>query len=100
MDSMKRDAILDLIRGDGEHIHELFGVKDLLLFGSVPPGDYRPGGDIDVLVEFDGPTTCLGILRLSEHFEGLVCHPVDLMTRKVLPARIFIEAEREGVSVA
>lgn len=44
----------------------------------------RAGSDVDVLVDFDGPATFDGYFDLKDYLEGLLCRPVDLVTRKGL----------------
>ncbi len=65
----------------------------LWLFGSVLRDDFRPGSDVDVLVEFE-PGKAPGLIRLagmemelSQIFDG---RPVDLNTPKCL-SRYFRE---------
>jgi predicted nucleotidyltransferase len=53
-------------------------IRRLYLFGSVLREDFRPGSDIDVLVEFE-PGTRVGLIRLS----GLEIKLGDIIGRKV-----------------
>jgi hypothetical protein len=53
-------------------------IRRLYLFGSVLREDFRPGSDIDVLVEFE-PGTRVGLIRLS----GLEIELGDIIGRKV-----------------
>ena len=53
-------------------------IRRLYLFGSVLRGDFGPGSDIDVLVEFK-PGTRVGLIRLS----GLEMKLGDIIGRKV-----------------
>jgi predicted nucleotidyltransferase len=53
-------------------------IRRLYLFGSVLRGDFGPGSDIDVLVEFE-PGTRVGLIRLS----GLEIELGDIIGRKV-----------------
>jgi hypothetical protein len=53
-------------------------IRRLCLFGSVLRGDFGPGSDIDVLVEFE-PGTRVGLIRLS----GLEIELGDIIGRKV-----------------
>jgi len=40
------------------------GIRKLSFFGSVLRGDFRPGSDVDVLVEFE-PGRSVGLIRLA-----------------------------------
>jgi predicted nucleotidyltransferase len=53
-------------------------IRKLYLFGSVLRGDFGPGSDIDVLVEFE-PGTRIGLIGLS----GLEIELGDIIGRKV-----------------
>jgi len=68
-----------------------YHIRRLALFGSVLRDDFRPGSDVDVLVEFE-PEHVPGFLglheleqQLSRLLEGL---EVDLITEKFLNRRI------------
>lgn len=52
---MSRDEALALLREHKPVLERRFGVVDLALFGSFARDGPTAGGDIDVLVRFDGP---------------------------------------------
>jgi predicted nucleotidyltransferase len=57
-------------------------IRTLALFGSVLRGDFGPGSDIDVLVEFE-PDHIPGLIRFSGlelELSDLLGHKVDLNT--------------------
>ena len=74
-------------------------IRKLLLFGSVLHGDFRPGSDIDLLVEFD-PAHIPGFFKLA-HMERelseIIGRKVDLRTpqelSKYFRAEVISEAE-------
>lgn len=57
-----------------------FGVRSLALFGSVARDEARPDSDVDVLVEFEGPTTFDGHMGLLVFLEDLLGCRVDVVT--------------------
>jgi predicted nucleotidyltransferase len=61
-----------------------FGVRSLALFGSVARDEARPDSDVDVLVEFDGPTTFDRHMGLLVFLEDLLGCRVDVVTPTVL----------------
>ncbi|MGQ0663067.1 MAG: nucleotidyltransferase family protein [Pseudomonadota bacterium] len=79
-------------------------IRKLSLFGSVLRNDFRPGSDIDVLVEFE-PGHVPGFLRLNDlerQLSGLAGgHEIDMVTPKFLNHRlrhrILAEAEVQYV---
>jgi predicted nucleotidyltransferase len=54
---MRRADVIAEISAHREELVRRFAVRSLSLFGSVARDEARPGSDIDVLVEFEGPTT-------------------------------------------
>jgi predicted nucleotidyltransferase len=57
-------------------------IRKLALFGSVLRGDFGPGSDLDILVEFE-PQTRIGLLafaRIQRELSELWQRPVDLVT--------------------
>ena len=87
------------IEFDAEKIAEFcrrHGIVRLSLFGSILRDDFRPDSDIDVLVEFDGPSPSLLDLggmqvELTEMFGRFV----DLKTWGFIHDRIRPRVERE-----
>lgn len=83
-------AIIDGVRRRAEvlaalaaHQHAMraqFGVRSLALFGSVARDEARPDSDVDVLVEFDGPTTFDRHMGLLVFLEDLLGGRVDVVT--------------------
>ena len=54
---MRRADVIARISARREELTKQFGVRSLALFGSVARDEARPDSDVDVLVEFEGPTT-------------------------------------------
>lgn len=96
---MRRDEVIALLQAHRAEI-DAFGVKSLALFGSVARDEARPDSDVDVLVEFDGPTTFDAYTGLLIYLEGLLGTPVDLATPKMLKPRIVPNVERDSLRVA
>ena len=92
----------DVIRMIGAHQAEIrqFGVRSLALFGSVARDDARPDSDVDLLVEFYGPTTSDGYMGLKFFLEDLLNRRVDLVTQRALRPALRSYVERDLVRVA
>jgi uncharacterized protein len=79
-----RDHVIERLRAAESEIRQL-GVGRLALFGSVARGDSRPDSDIDLLVEFiPGQKSFDRFMELSDLFERLLAHPVELVTTESL----------------
>ncbi|MBM3326613.1 MAG: nucleotidyltransferase family protein [Calditrichaeota bacterium] len=85
---MSRDAIINLIRANRARLDEL-QVKSLALFGSVARGDDRPDSDVDILVEFEGPTKFDNYMDLLFFLEEIISRKVDLVTKKAVKPRLW-----------
>jgi len=92
---MRRDEVIELLRAHRAEI-DAFGVKSLALFGSVARDEARPDSDVDVLVEFDGPTTFRRHVGLILFLEDLLGRRVDVATQAMLPGEVA-ESVREGL---
>jgi uncharacterized protein len=93
--SHDHDAIFRLLAARKEELVRRFQVRDISLFGSAARGSAREGGDIDILVAFDGPATAERYFGLQFFLEDVLGCPVDLVTDKALrpELRPFIEEE-------
>ena len=97
---MRRDEVIALLRNCLPDLRRQFGVRELAVFGSVARDEASTTSDVDVLVEFEGPTTFDGYFGVKEALEGMLGTRVDLTTPAMLKPRIKHQAEREGVRVA
>ena len=97
---MNRATILSLLQGQRELIARRFGARQMALFGSAARDELRPNSDVDVLVDFDGPSTADGYFELKDHLEQLLGRPVDLVTSKGLKPRARQHVEKNLIHVA
>jgi uncharacterized protein len=76
---MKKSQVLKILT---EHYSQLkgFGVKSLLLFGSVARDEARPDSDVDLLVEFEKPVGLFTFVGLQQYLEEILNCSVDLGT--------------------
>ena len=87
--SIDRSRIVDFCRK--HHI------RRLALFGSVVRGDFRPGSDVDVLVEFEsGHVPGLAFFAMEEELSGILGQKVDLNTPRFLSPHFRSQVEREA----
>jgi len=93
----------DVLRTLHEHRSELqarFGVKELLLFGSVARDEAGPTSDVDVLVEFDGRADFDRFMGLKLYLEDVLSTRVDVVTKAGLRSRLRSSVERDAVHVS
>ncbi len=98
--TLNRQQILATLAEHRPEITKRFRVQGLSLFGSAARDELRDGSDIDVLVQFDGPTTYEGYFNLKEYLEALLGRTVDLVTERGLKPRARRHVERDLVRVA
>ncbi len=96
---MKREQVIKILR---EHQAEIdaFGVRRLVLFGSVARDETHRGSDVDLLVEFERPTGLFGLFALQNRLEELLGCPVDLGTADSLKERYRSQIIAECIDVA
>jgi predicted nucleotidyltransferase len=77
---MNQDAVLQILKQKNAEMERQFGVKSLLLFGSVARDEATPTSDVDLLVEFNRPVGYFGLFALQDYLEKLLGCSVDLGT--------------------
>lgn len=77
---MKQDMVLQTLKQKNAELTKQFGVKSLLLFGSVARNEATSASDVDLLVEFNRPVGYFGLFALQDYLEKLLGCPVDLGT--------------------
>lgn len=97
---MKRDEVIQLLRNENSKLASQFGVKTLLLFGSVAKDEATPSSDVDLLVEFNRPVGYFGLFSLQDYLENLLACPVDLGTPESLKPRLRERIMGETIRVA
>ena len=96
---MDRDEALMLLRAHKYVLVQRFHVTDIALFGSTVRGEADDGSDVDILVDFDGPTTSKCYFGVQFYLEDLLGRPVDLVTDNALRSELRPYVEREAVHV-
>jgi len=81
---MKQDVVLQTLKQKNAEMAKQFGVKSLLLFGSVARNEANAASDVDLLVEFNRPVGYFGLFALQDYLEKLLGCPVDLGTPESL----------------
>jgi hypothetical protein len=97
---MKRDVVLQLLKQKNAEMERNFGVKSLLLFGSVARNQATSASDVDLLVEFNRPVGYFGLFALQDYLENLLGCPVDLGTPDSLKPYIRERVMGELIRVA
>lgn len=76
-----------------------FGVKSLMLFGSVARDEAQTDSDVDLLVEFDRPVGLFTFVRLKRYLEEILDSPVDLGTPDSLKPYLQEPVFREAIRI-
>lgn len=97
---MKQDAVLQILKQKNAELETKFGVKSLLLFGSVARDEATPTSDVDLLVEFNRPIGYFGLFALQDYLENLLGCSVDLGTPDSLKPYIRERVMGELIHVA
>lgn len=97
---MKQDLVLQILKQKNTELTKQFGVKSLLLFGSVARDEATTASDVDLLVEFNRPVGYFGLFALQDYLEKLLGCPVDLGTSDSLKPNIRERVMGELIRVA
>jgi len=97
---MKQDIVLKILKQKNAELARQFGVKSLLLFGSVARDEATVASDVDLLVEFSRPVGYFGLFALQDYLEELLGCPVDLGTPDSLKPNIRENVMGEAIHVA
>jgi len=97
---MRRVEVIALVSARRDEIVQRFGVRSLSLFGSVARDEARPDSDVDVLVEFEGPTTFDRHMGLLVFLEDLLGRRVDVLTATGIKPRLRPLIDQDLVRVA
>jgi predicted nucleotidyltransferase len=77
---MKQNFVLQVLKQNNAELEKQFGVKTLMLFGSVARDEAISKSDVDLLVEFNRLVGYFGLFALQNYLEKLLGCPVDLGT--------------------
>jgi uncharacterized protein len=91
--------ILQILANEKPLLAARFGVRSLSLFGSAARDELKDSSDIDLLVEFEGPSTARAYFGTQFYLEDLLGRPVDLVTQRALRAALSPMIEREAILV-
>jgi len=83
------EDIKEILRRHKEELRELFGVKEIGIFGSYVRGEQTELSDVDILVDFERE---IGweIVDLKEYLERILGVKVDLISKKGIVRRPLI----------
>jgi uncharacterized protein len=96
---MKQEAVVQILKQKNAELTEQFGVKSLLLFGSVARNEATPTSDVDFLVEFNRPVGYFGLFALQDYLEKLLGCSIDLGTPESLKPYIKEKVMGEMIRV-
>ena len=93
------DEIKDTLEKHKEKLKEIYGVKEIGIFGSYISGKQRKQGDIDILVEFEKEIDFFVFLDLKDELENLLNLKVDLVMKSALKPGIGEQILKEVLYV-
>lgn len=75
-----------------------FFVNSIGLFGSVVRGDFSPGSDVDIIVDFSKPVG-VEFIDLADYIEARLKKRVDLVSKKGLKPKYLQQIQSEIIYV-
>jgi len=94
---LDRDDIISILRG--QMIRSRFGLKSLLLFGSVARNEATQESDLDFIVNFNGVITFDRYMDLKIFLEDLFGKKIDLAIEDTLKPQIRQKIFEEAIDV-
>ena len=61
-----------------------YGIRKIALFGSFVRGEAGPDSDIDLIVDFSGPTGFITLVKLERELSEIMGRKVDLLTEQAI----------------
>jgi predicted nucleotidyltransferase len=93
---MKREEIVQKLKGYRDFLKEHFGVKEIGIFGSVAKDNFTESSDIDIYVEFEMDKVSLNsYLEFIEFLEKGLGRKVDVITKGGLQTIRIPEVRKE-----
>jgi uncharacterized protein len=92
-----RDDIVTILRE--QMVRSRFGIKSLLLFGSVARNEANQESDLDFIVDFDGTITFDRYMDLKIFLEDLFGKKIDLAIEDTLKPQIRAKILEEAIDV-
>ena len=93
-----RQECISRLTAASEHIKSKYGVKSLLIFGSMARGDNDVNSDVDIYV--DMPAKMFQFIELKDYLENLLGTEVDVVRKSPLINEILAnEIERDGIRI-
>ncbi|MDO9695178.1 MAG: nucleotidyltransferase family protein [Candidatus Latescibacteria bacterium] len=87
MEVLNYERLIDVCRAHG--------TRKVSLFGSFVRGEADPDSDVDLIVEFSGPTGLLALVRLERELTEVLGRRVDLLTEKAISPHLRDRILRE-----
>jgi uncharacterized protein len=92
-----RDDIVSILRA--QMVRSRFGIKSLLLFGSVARNEATQESDLDFVVDFDGMITFDRYMDLKIFLEDLFGKKIDLAIEDTLKPQIRQKILEQAIDV-
>jgi len=97
---MKRDDVVRILSHHRDVLRQQFGVKSLILFGSVARDEATETSDVDLLVAFARPVGLFGLYALQDYLAQLLDCAVDVGTLDSLKPRMRARVLAESIHVS
>lgn len=81
---MNLDEIKKVLREHKSRLEQKYHVSTLGIFGSYVRDEQADDSDLDILVDFKTPIGLFEFIDLEEELSGILCMPVDLVSRSAL----------------
>lgn len=93
-----KQQCIELLTEATPYIRSEFGVRTMLLFGSMARGEEHEGSDVDIFVEM--PPKALKVVGLKQYLQELLGRAVDVVrSHSRLDPFLTNEIDRDGITI-
>ena len=96
------EKILKTLRDHREEIlgvGEVYGARNVRLFGSVARGEAGPNSDVDFLIDLTDGRTLFDLVDLEDRWAQIIHRPVDVVTERGMSRHMKPRVLAEAVNL-
>ncbi len=92
-------SVKQILESHKTEMNQLFGVKNLALFGSYVRNEQNENSDVDILVEFKETPTLFEFVRAENYLSNLLGLKVDMVMESALKHGIGKQVKLEAITI-
>jgi predicted nucleotidyltransferase len=94
---LTKEEIRKILISHKDDLRNMYGVKEIGIFGSYIRGEQKETSDIDMLIEFERPISLLKMVSLENYLSDLLGLKVDIVPKEDVRPELKDEILAEAV---